>query len=98
LLSLLGSGLLTPPSFVFDSLPCELKLIQAVVSGGYKQPGPSRRAKLGSLHLRQQQPIQFTDSTGQWVETAFDTASPVSLAMTINDIRKEGFTVMCQHQ
>jgi RHS repeat-associated protein len=36
-------------------------------------------------------PIQFTDSTGHWVETAFDV---LSLAMTINDIRNEGFTLM----
>jgi RHS repeat-associated protein len=36
-------------------------------------------------------PIQFTDSTGQWVETAFDV---ISLGMTINDIRNEGWTVM----
>ncbi|MCI0558151.1 MAG: RHS repeat-associated core domain-containing protein, partial [Nitrososphaera sp.] len=36
-------------------------------------------------------PIQFTDSSGQWIETAFDI---FSLGMTINDIRNEGFTVM----
>jgi RHS repeat-associated protein len=36
-------------------------------------------------------PIQFTDSSGHWIETAFDI---LSLAMTINDIRNEGFTVM----
>jgi RHS repeat-associated protein len=36
-------------------------------------------------------PVLHTDPSGHWVETAFDL---VSLGMTINDIRNEGFTVM----
>jgi hypothetical protein len=36
-------------------------------------------------------PVKYTDPTGHWVETAFDV---ISLGMTINDIRNEGFTVM----
>ena len=34
-------------------------------------------------------PIKYNDPTGHWVETAFDV---VSLGMTINDIKNEGFT------
>jgi RHS repeat-associated protein len=34
-------------------------------------------------------PVKYTDPSGHWVETAFDV---ISLGMTINDIRNEGFT------
>lgn len=36
-------------------------------------------------------PVFYTDPSGQFIEVAFDL---LSLAMTINDIRNEGFTVM----
>lgn len=36
-------------------------------------------------------PIKYADPSGHWLETAFDV---ISLGMTINDIRNEGFTVI----
>ncbi len=34
-------------------------------------------------------PLRYTDPTGHWVESAFDV---ISLGLTLNDIRNEGFT------
>ncbi|HXF85137.1 MAG TPA: RHS repeat-associated core domain-containing protein, partial [Anaerolineales bacterium] len=36
-------------------------------------------------------PLYYTDPSGHWAETVFDV---ISLGMTINDIRNEGWTVM----
>ena len=36
-------------------------------------------------------PLLYTDPSGRWIETAFDL---LSLGMTLNDIRNEGFTTM----
>lgn len=52
-------------------------------------PNPTNAKYFDRFAYVNNNPINGTDSTGHWVETAFDV---ISLGMTINDIRNEGFT------
>lgn len=54
-------------------------------------PGAGNAVAFDRYAYLNNNPINGTDPTGHWVETAFDI---ISLGMTINDIRNEGFTVM----
>ena len=52
-------------------------------------PEPGNPQALNRYSYGLSNPLKYTDPTGHWVETAFDV---VSLGMTLNDIRNEGFT------
>jgi RHS repeat-associated protein len=54
-------------------------------------PSPVIPQSWNKYSYAENNPIKYRDPSGHWVETAFDI---ISLGMTINDIRNEGFTLM----
>ena len=54
-------------------------------------PDPGTPASLNRYSYVHNNPIKHTDPTGHWLDTALDI---VSLGVTINDIRREGFTTV----
>jgi len=52
-------------------------------------PSPGNPQSLNRYAYALNNPVRYRDPSGHWVETAFDI---ISLGMTLNDIRNEGFT------
>ncbi len=52
-------------------------------------PGAGNPQALNRYAYTLNNPVRYRDPSGHWVETAFDI---ISLGMTLNDIRNEGFT------
>jgi RHS repeat-associated protein len=59
------------------------------VSADVFVPDPPNPQSLNRYAYAYNNPLRYTDPSGYWVETAFDI---VSLGLTLNDIRNEGFT------